>query len=183
MSAGIVPLSRHARTMTLTSAVAAYSRMVSCHHGSLTLPARLLTRSELALTCRAARYSWNVRCAKAYRPSALDEQAVARDVLEEHLAGDRRGEAPKLRLEDLKDAAGGQRADVVGHHLVGERGEQHLLGGPGHELGHVLGLDPARQQNLADLPVQVGAAAGQRTPVPVRRGDHRQQQRIDGQLL
>ena len=67
--AGTVPLSRHARTIMLTSAVAAYSRMVSCHHGSLTSPARLLIRSELALTCRAARYSWNVRCAKAYRPA------------------------------------------------------------------------------------------------------------------
>ena len=68
--AAIVPLSRQARTIGLASAVAAYSRMVSCHQGSLTLSTRLFTRSELALTCRAARYSWNVRWVKAYRPSA-----------------------------------------------------------------------------------------------------------------
>ena len=72
---------------------------------------------------------------------------------------------------------------MLAHHLVGERGKQHLLGGPGYEFGQVLGLDPARQQDLADLPVQVGAAAGQGAPVPVCRGDHRQQQRIDRQVL
>ena len=41
--AGIVGLSRQALTMRLASAVAAYSRMVSRHQGSLTLPARRFT--------------------------------------------------------------------------------------------------------------------------------------------
>ena len=112
----------------------------------------------------------------------LDEQAVARDVVEERLAGDRRGEALKRALEYLDGAVGGEVADVVAHHLVGERGQQHLLGGPGQELRQALGLSAAREQHLADLAVQVGAAAGQRAAVPVRRGDHRQQQRIDRQV-
>ena len=72
---------------------------------------------------------------------------------------------------------------MVAHHLVGERGQQRLLGGPGQEFGQVLGLNAARKQDLADLPVEVGAAARQRAAVPVRRGDHRQQQRIDRQVM
>ena len=146
-----MPLSRQARTIGLASAVAAYSRMVSCHQGSLTLSARLFTRSGLALTCRAARYSWKVRCVKAYRPAVASiEQAVARDVVEERLASDRRGEALQLRPEDLQDAVGGEVADVVAHHLVGERGQQRLLGGPGQELragpwpGHGAKAGPGR---------------------------------------
>ena len=79
--AAIVPLSRQARTIGLASAVAAYSRMVSCHQGSLTLSTRLLTRSELALTCRAARYSWNVRWVKAYRPSGVSASSPLRATL------------------------------------------------------------------------------------------------------
>ena len=131
--AGIVPLSRQARTIGLASAVAAYSRMVSCHQGSLTLSARLFTRSGVAPTCRAARYSWNVRWVKAYRPAArLDEQAVARDVVEERLAGDRRrGTARAAGRGPPGCAVGGQVADVIAHHLVGEHGQQRLLGGPG----------------------------------------------------
>ena len=113
----------------------------------------------------------------------LGQQAVAGDVVQELLAGDRRGVALQLGPEDLKDAGGGQVARVVAHHLVGERGQQRLLGRPRQELGQVLGLGPAREQDLADLPVEVGPAARQRAPVPVRGGDHRQQQRVDRQVV
>ena len=113
----------------------------------------------------------------------LDQQAVARDVVQERRAGDRRREALQLRPEDLKHPGGGQLARVVAHHLVGERGQQRLLGGPGQQFRQVLGLSPAREQDLADLAVQVGAAAGQRAPVPVGGGDHRQQQRVDRQVV
>ena len=113
----------------------------------------------------------------------LDQQAVARDVVQERRAGDRRREALQLRPEDLKHPGGGQLARVVAHHLVGERGQQRLLGGPGQQFRQVLGLSPTREEDLADLAVQVGAAAGQRAPVPVGGGDHRQQQRVDRQVV
>src|SRR6185437_11295567 len=40
-----------------------------------------------------------------------------------------------------------------------------------------------RHQDLADLAVQVGAAARQRAAVAVRGGDHGQQQRVDRQVV
>ena len=93
------------------------------------------------------------------------------------------GEAFQLGPEDLQDAVGGEVADVVAHHLVGERGQERLFGGPGQELGQVLGLTTTRKQDVADLPVEVGAAVRQCATVPVCRGDHRQQQWIDRQVV
>src|ERR1700758_2128150 len=57
----------------------------------------------------------------------LGKQAVARDVVEERLTGDRWREALQLRSEDLKDALAGQLSNVVARHLVGEGGQQCLL--------------------------------------------------------
>jgi hypothetical protein len=113
----------------------------------------------------------------------LEEQAAARDVVEKRLAGDGRREALQVGAEDFNDLAAGELGDAVAHHLVGERGQQRLLGGPGQEFGQVLGLNAARYEDLADLTVEVGAAARQRAPVAVRRGDHGQQQRVDRQVI
>ena len=112
--AGIVPLSRQARTIGLASAVAAYSRMVSCHQGSLTLSARLFTRSGVALTCRAARYSWNVRCVKAYRPAVASTNKPLLDMSSRNASPVTEAEeALKLGPEDLQDAVGAEVRDVA----------------------------------------------------------------------
>ena len=58
-----------------------------------------------------------------------------------------------------------------------------MLGGPGQQFRQVLGLDPAREHDLADFPVQVSAAAWQRAAVAVHGGDHRQQQRVHRQVV
>ena len=112
----------------------------------------------------------------------FDQQAVARDLVEERFTSDRRGEAFQLGPDDFQDAVGGEAADVLAHHLVGERGQERLFNGPGQQRGEVLGLITTRKQDVADLPVEVGAAVRQCATVPVCRGDHRQQQWIGRQV-
>ena len=113
----------------------------------------------------------------------LDKQPVGTGVGEEILGAGPAAQATQRRPDFGQHVFTRQVRQPPLHHRVGQAAQHRFLLLPGQLRGEVLGFLPPPQHDLADLRIQPGAPAGQRPPVAVHVSDHRQQQRVDRQVI